>query len=60
MPHTKRQRAPLPGTGEFARTAKKGSTKILFDGGKVRYVKDGKYVILDAKGKIVFFGVASS
>lgn len=44
---------------EFARTAKKGSTKSYVDGaveGTIRYKKNGKYVDIAPDGTIVSFG----
>ena len=44
---------------EFARTAKKGSTKSIVSGhtqGVIRYKKNGKYIDLAPDGSIVSFG----
>jgi hypothetical protein len=42
---------------EFSSTAAKNATRTLLEDGKIRYTKDGKYVIRDVNGKIVSFGV---
>ena len=44
---------------EFAKTAKKGSTKSRVDGaveGTIRYKKNGKYIDIAPDGSIVSFG----
>jgi RHS repeat-associated protein len=41
---------------EFSRTAARNATRYLLENGKIRYVKDGKYVIKDAEQKIISFG----
>jgi hypothetical protein len=35
----------------------RGARRITLDDGKVRYAKNGRFIILDALGRIVSFGV---